>query len=118
LWRRPIFASTVGIARSSIGHGRALIPNLDEAVVAAIKKRAGEHGISMEEEVRRLLTARYRVGSAVSSVSGATAEGIKVERDALRERLNASIARGSWSSDVDIDAALAEKSASLAKDGF
>jgi antitoxin FitA len=39
--------------------GAVTIRNLDDAVVAAIKRRAGEHGISMEEEIRRVLAATY-----------------------------------------------------------
>jgi plasmid stability protein len=39
--------------------GAITIRGLDEAVVAAIKQRAGDHGVSMEEEVRRLLRATY-----------------------------------------------------------
>lgn len=39
--------------------GAITIRGLDDAVVAAIKRRAGEDGVSMEEEVRRLLKATY-----------------------------------------------------------
>lgn len=39
--------------------GAITIRGLDDAVVAAIKRRAGEHGVSMEEEVRQLLQATY-----------------------------------------------------------
>jgi plasmid stability protein len=39
--------------------GAITIRGLDDAVVAAIKERAGSHGVSMEEEVRRLLQATY-----------------------------------------------------------
>jgi plasmid stability protein len=39
--------------------GAITIRGLDDAVVAAIKRRAGDGGISMEEEVRRLLQATY-----------------------------------------------------------
>ena len=35
------------------------IRGLDEALVMAIKRRAGDQGVSMEEEVRRLLQATY-----------------------------------------------------------
>ena len=35
------------------------IRDLDEAVVAAIKRRAAVNGTSMEEEVRRLLASTY-----------------------------------------------------------
>ena len=40
--------------------GALTIRNIDDSVVAAIKRRAGERGISMEEEIRRLLSATYR----------------------------------------------------------
>ena len=39
--------------------GAITIRGLDDAVVAAIKRRAREHGLSMEEEVRRLLQSNY-----------------------------------------------------------
>ena len=39
--------------------GAITIRNLDDAVVAAIKRRAAEHGMSMEEEIRQLLAATY-----------------------------------------------------------
>ena len=39
--------------------GALTIRNIDDSVVAAIKRRAGEHGISMEEEIRRLLAKTY-----------------------------------------------------------
>jgi plasmid stability protein len=39
--------------------GAITIRGLDDAVVAAIKQRAGSHGISMEEEIRRLLQTTY-----------------------------------------------------------
>ena len=35
------------------------IRNIDDALIAAIKRRAGEGGVSMEEEVRRLLASAY-----------------------------------------------------------
>lgn len=35
------------------------IRGLDDAIVTAIKRRAGDQGVSMEEEVRRLLQATY-----------------------------------------------------------
>ena len=41
--------------------GALTIRNLDDAVVAAIKRRAGERGVSMEEEIRRLLSDTYGV---------------------------------------------------------
>ena len=39
--------------------GAITIRGLDDAVVMAIKRCAGDHGVSMEEEVRRLLHATY-----------------------------------------------------------
>jgi plasmid stability protein len=39
--------------------GAITIRGLDDAVVTAIKRRAGEQGVSMEEEVRRLLQTTY-----------------------------------------------------------
>jgi plasmid stability protein len=39
--------------------GAITIRNLDNAVVAAIKRRAADNGISMEEEIRRLLATAY-----------------------------------------------------------
>jgi plasmid stability protein len=42
------------------------IRNLDEATKQALRVRAAEHGVSMEEEARRILKAA--LGSARSSV--------------------------------------------------
>lgn len=39
--------------------GAITIRNLDDEVVAAIKRRAADNGISMEEEVRRILSSLY-----------------------------------------------------------
>src|ERR1700694_2407569 len=39
--------------------GAITIRNIDDAVVAAIKRRAADNGVSMEEEVRRLLASIY-----------------------------------------------------------
>lgn len=39
--------------------GAITIRGLDDAIVTAIKRRAGDQGVSMEEEVRRLLQATY-----------------------------------------------------------
>ena len=39
--------------------GAITIRNLDDATIAAIKRRAAEHDVSMEEEVRRLLASMY-----------------------------------------------------------
>jgi len=39
--------------------GAITIRGLDDGLVAAIKERAGSNGVSMEEEVRRLLQTTY-----------------------------------------------------------
>jgi plasmid stability protein len=39
--------------------GALTIRNFDDKVISAIKRRAAEHGVSMEEEVRRLLASNY-----------------------------------------------------------
>ena len=39
--------------------GALTIRNVDEAVIAAIKRQAADKGLSMEEEVRRLLASTY-----------------------------------------------------------
>ncbi len=39
--------------------GAITIRGLDDAVITAIKRRAGDQGVSMEEEVRRLLQTTY-----------------------------------------------------------
>ena len=39
--------------------GALTIRNLDDQVIAAIKRKAAEHGLSMEEEIRRLLASQY-----------------------------------------------------------
>jgi len=39
--------------------GAITIRNLDDAVVTAIKRRAADNGISMEEEIRRFLASAY-----------------------------------------------------------
>jgi plasmid stability protein len=39
--------------------GAITIRGLDDTIVSAIKRRAGDQGVSMEEEVRRLLQATY-----------------------------------------------------------
>ncbi len=36
---------------------RLIVRNLDEAIVARLKQQAGEHGVSAEEEHRRILRA-------------------------------------------------------------
>jgi len=39
--------------------GTITIRNLDDNLVSTIKRRAAEHGVSMEEEVRSLLALTY-----------------------------------------------------------
>jgi antitoxin FitA len=39
--------------------GAITIRNLDDTIVSAIKRRAADHGVSMEEEIRQLLAATY-----------------------------------------------------------
>jgi plasmid stability protein len=39
--------------------GAITIRNLDDTVIAAIKRRAANNNVSMEEEIRRLLAATY-----------------------------------------------------------
>jgi antitoxin FitA len=39
--------------------GAITIRNLDDSVISAIKRRAADHGLSMEEEIRRRLLATY-----------------------------------------------------------
>ena len=39
--------------------GAITIRNIDDAVVSAIKRKAAEHGVSMEEEIRKLLASTY-----------------------------------------------------------
>ena len=39
--------------------GAITIRNLDDQVISTIKRRATERGVSMEEEVRRLLASTY-----------------------------------------------------------
>jgi plasmid stability protein len=39
--------------------GAITVRNIDDSVVSAIKRKAAEHGVSMEEEVRSLLASTY-----------------------------------------------------------
>lgn len=41
-----------------------LVRNLEEELVRALKKRAGEHGVSVEEEHRRILREALRPNQA------------------------------------------------------
>src|SRR5256885_16430962 len=47
------------LAQRTRNMGAITIRGLDDAIVTAIKRRAGDQGLSMEEEVRRLLQATY-----------------------------------------------------------
>lgn len=117
--------------------GALTIRNLDDAIVAAIKRRAGEHGLSMEEEVRRLLAASYGASRPPAKIwarqerlehgelpkaDRASMEEIRQMRshgrDELRQRLNDSIARGGVVTDAQLDAAIAKKRGLLAKEGY
>jgi plasmid stability protein len=59
---------------------QVLIRNLDESVVAALKRKAELHGLSLEQELRAVLTAAARLNSA--------------ERLALARRIRAMTPRG------------------------
>ena len=39
--------------------GAITVRNIDDSVVSTIKRKAAEHGVSMEEEVRSLLASTY-----------------------------------------------------------
>jgi plasmid stability protein len=39
--------------------GAITIRNLDDAIIAAVKRQAADNGLSMEEEIRRLLASIY-----------------------------------------------------------
>lgn len=57
--------------------GKILIRNLDDAVLDALRRRAAEEGVSLEEETRR----------ALASAVGLTREGALARLDALRARI-------------------------------
>jgi plasmid stability protein len=42
--------------------GQILIRNLDDAVLDALRRRAAEHGASLEEEARRAIAASVGLG--------------------------------------------------------
>jgi plasmid stability protein len=58
--------------------GQILIRNLDDAVLAALKRRARDHQTSAEEEARRALAA---------SVNQVSKEEWLAKADALRKRI-------------------------------
>ena len=39
--------------------GTITIDNIEDSIVAAIRRRAADHGVSLEEEIKRLLLATY-----------------------------------------------------------
>lgn len=56
--------------------GQMLIRNLDDAVIADLKRRAEAHRTSAEEEARRTLTASVRIDrDAVIALANEIAEG-------------------------------------------
>ena len=57
--------------------GQILIRNLDDAVLDALRKRAAEHGASLEEEARR----------AIADSVGLTREESLARLDAVRKRV-------------------------------
>ena len=63
--------------------GALTIRNIDDAVVAAIKRRAGEHGISMEEEIRRLLASAYADNKQLSQKEWARQQIERLQRGEL-----------------------------------
>ena len=58
--------------------GQILIRNLDDSVLAALKRRARDHQTSAEEEARRALAA---------SVGGSDVQALLKRAAALRERI-------------------------------
>lgn len=58
------------------------IRNVDDTVAALLRKRAAEHGVSMEEEVRRILrtavTAPIDLATLASGLFGAE-HGVELE---------------------------------------
>ena len=65
-----------------------LVRNLEDELVRELKKRAGEHGVSVEEEHRRILREALRAGAAEKrkSIWQALSEMPDVGDDALFER--------------------------------
>ena len=75
-----------------IAHGRIvaqlLVRNLEEDLVRDLKRRAGEHGVSVEEEHRRILRAALRGGAEADPKSfwQMLSEMPEVSDDSLFER--------------------------------
>ncbi|EJW13627.1 hypothetical protein A33M_2487 [Rhodovulum sp. PH10] len=85
------------------------VTDLPDAVVAVIERRAADRGLTVEEEVRRLLETAY-------SADAAALHDAQLAR--LRATLQASIEHGGTVSDAQLDAALAAKADELAKQGY
>jgi plasmid stability protein len=126
--------------------GAITIRNLDDALIKAIERSAADKGMSMEDEVRRLLETFYANATDASQEQGKAwarrqferpkrgelpmsggdsadlIRAMREERDAqvagLRAKLIASIEQGGYVTDEQIDKALAAKSESLVKDGY
>ena len=75
----PILRSIalISISMYSEGMGRILIRNVDDAVLAALRRRAAEAGTSAEEEARK----------ALASSVGLTRKESLVRLDAVRRRI-------------------------------
>src|SRR5713101_9614146 len=56
---RSRISTLSSIASTRVSMGAITIRNLDDAVIAAIKRRAAGNGVSMEEEIRRLLASTF-----------------------------------------------------------
>jgi plasmid stability protein len=63
-----------------------LVRNLEETVVRQLKKRAGEHGVSMEEEHRRILRGALATDSKKPSFWEHLSSMPDVGDDSLFER--------------------------------
>ena len=72
-----------------------IVRNIEEKVVAALRRRAAEHGVSMEEEHRRILRATLsRAGRSLRpSFKDHLANMPDVGDDALFERATAKMRR-------------------------
>lgn len=63
-----------------------IVRNLEEAVVRRLKKRAGEHGVSMEEEHRRILREALMPGTGNRSFWEHLSRFPDVKDDSILER--------------------------------
>jgi plasmid stability protein len=118
-----------------------IINDLPEELVASIRRRAADTGVSVDEEIRRLLQSAYSLdqdsarewarrqndrlmrgelssGEADPGMVGRINEDRERKLSALRAELQASLERGGHVSDEQLDEALASKSAELLKEGF